>query len=556
MSHPIADALYDAGIKLGGFGEPFAEMEAQFWEFIPGLVFLLVLILIGWLVGKLIARAFRKFLEKVGFEKAMKKVRVDKHFKSIGFESVSHFVSIFVFWFVFLIFFQIGLGAVKIEIISDILSPIILFIPRALIAALLVVVGLYVGTLVSDMVVKALKKTGIQKKISEVDKHLKQTGYDILSILGMIIKVWVVLFFVQAALDILAITALTEILTPIILYFPRVVTAFFVVLLGLIIGNYAVKLIKNWLDQTPMGKKISETDKESETKGLSILGLALSLVKVWIVLIFVQVALGILAIPILTTFINPILLYFPRIIVAAGVLIIGLLVAEWITKMVHGLMKEFDAKKFTKPVEDMMSKPGIVIRFIDFLLKVTVMLIFVDIAVAILGITIISELVNEVILWIPNVFAAALIVLIGLWIAGWLEDKALKMSKENEVPFPSLVSNAVRFLVIYIVITMALAQLGIEVPVLYLAFGIILGGVMIGISAGFAFGLKDVSKNMGGYLQVNEIVSPGDDIQVGDYEGTVKKVTRYNVIIRDTEGNQKAIPNDYLVENTVTTITP
>jgi len=554
MTHPIADALYDAGIKLGGLGEPFAEMEAQFWKIMPGLIFLLVFILIGWLVGKVIAKTFRKFLERIGFEKAMKKVRIDKHFKSIGFENVSHFISIFIFWFVFLIFFQIGLGAVKVEVISDILSPIILFIPRALIAALLVVIGLYVGTLVSEMVVKALKKTGIKKKIGEIDKHLKQTGYDMLSILGVIIKVWVLLFFVQAALDILSIAALTQILNPIIMYFPRVVMAFFVILFGLIVANYIVDMIKDWLKRTDMGKKISATDRSTETKGLSVLSLVLMFVKVWILLIFIQVALDILSIPILTTFINPILLYFPRLIVATGIIIIGLLVTDWVIKILHGLLKEFDAHKFIKPVEDMIKKPGLVMRFIDFVVKVTIMLIFIDIAVAVLGITIISELVNTVILWIPNVFAAALIVLLGLWVAGWLHDKTLEMSKENKVPFPSMVSNAVKFLVIYIVITMALAQLGIEVPVLYLAFGIILGAVMIGIGAGFAFGIKDVSKNMGGYLQVNEIVKPGDKIEVGEYKGKVQELTRYNTIIQDEMGNRQAIPNTYLVENTVTTL--
>ncbi|MFO7990863.1 MAG: mechanosensitive ion channel [Thermoplasmata archaeon] len=553
MTHPISDALYDAGIKLGGIGEPFVEMEAQFWKFLPGLVFLIVFILIGWLVGKLIAKGFRKFLEKVGFEKAMQKIKLEKHFKSIGFESVSHFISIFIFWFVFLIFFQIGLGAVKIEIISDILAPIILFIPRALIAALLIVIGLYVGTLISEMVIKALKKTGIQKKIGEIDKHLRQTGYGMLDIFGIIIKIWVLLFFVQAALDILSIAALTDILNPIILYFPRIVTAFFVVLIGLIVADYIVEMIRKWLKSTEMGKKIATADKSSETSGFSILKLVLIFVKVWILLIFVQLALDILAIPILTQFINPILLYFPRLIVAMGVIIIGLLVTEWVIKMVHGLLKEFEAHKFIKPLEDIIKKPGLVMKFLDFIIKVTIMLIFVDIAVAILGITIISELVNKVILWMPNVFAAMLIVLLGMWIAGWLSDKTLEMSKENKVPFPSMVSNAVKFLVIYIVITMALAQLGIQVPVLYLAFGIVLGAVMIGIGAGFAFGLKDVSKNMGGYLQVSELVKPGDNIEVGDYKGQVKEITRYNVIIRDEMGNQKAIPNNYLVENTVTT---
>ena len=56
---------------------------------------------------------------------------------------------------------------------------------------------------------------------------------------------------------------------------------------------------------------------------------------------------------------------------------------------------------------------------------------------------------------------------------------------------------------------------------------------------------------MAGFIQVNEIVTPGDHISVGEYSGTVEKVTKYTTMIRDEDGKQHAIPNTYLVKNTV-----
>ncbi|MFP4050975.1 MAG: mechanosensitive ion channel family protein [Thermoplasmata archaeon] len=552
MQLPLTNRAINLALQMDVIRDQVDNIVDKFWEIVPGILFFIIFIIVGYVVGKIAAVVFRKFLEKVKFEKTMDKVKVSKHFKSIGFKGVGHFLSIFVFWFIFLIFLQVGLGAIKIQIITDILSPIILFIPRALIAALLVVIGLYVGTLVANLVEKALNKSGLKKSTRKIDEQLKGTKYSLFSILGIIIKVWILLLFVQAALDVLAIEALTQFVTPIILYFPRVVAAFFVVLIGLVIADYITEKIKNWLERTPMGKRISKADKKTATEGFSIMGIILILIKVWILLLFVQIALDILAIPILTRVIEPILLYFPRILVAMAVIIIGLLVTDIILKFVHKLLDEFEADKFIEPVEDIISKPGLVMKFVDALIKITVMLIFIDIAVAILDIAVIANLVSEVVLWIPNLFAAALIVILGLWVAGWVSDKTLSMSKENKLPFPRLVSNAVRFLIIYIVITMALAQLGIEVPILYLVFGIAFGAVMIGLGAGFAFGLKDVMTNMGGYLQVNEIVKPGKQIEVGEYSGKVKEITRYNTIIEDETGDEKAIPNNYLVENTVT----
>lgn len=520
-------------------------------EILPGIILFIVLLVIGWIISKLIANIVRKLLEKMGLEKAMDKVGVSEQFKSIGFKGVSHFMSIFVFWFIFLIFLQIGLGALEIAIISDILSPIVLFVPKALIAALLIVIGLWVGSLVASMLEKMLNKSGMKPKLEPVDKQIKSTGYSTFKFIALIVKIWIILIFVQMALDILEIAALNELLNEILLYFPRAVMAFFVIIIGLVVSDYVKDAIENWLKKTPMGSNLMKADKSTEKSGFSIISIALIFIKIWILLFFLTAAMDILAIDALNEILNPIILFFPKLIVAVIILVIGLFITEIIIKMVHKLFDEMEAEKFITPAEEILNKPGIIMRFIDFLLKVTVMLIFINMAVAVLEVTIIADLVSEVVLWIPNVFAAAIIVLIGLWFAGWLSEHVKSMSEENDLPFPSMLASATKILVIYVVLTMAMDQIGIEVPILYMAFGIVLGAVMIGLAIGFAFGFKDVSANIGGYLQVNKILKVGDRIKVGEYSGEVTDVNRYTIIIKD--GSQEhVIPNVYIVKNTVT----
>lgn len=551
MPSPISDTLYNAGLKLGGFGEPFVRLEQSFWNVLSGLIIFLVVLLIGYIISKIIANLAKKILLKIGFEKAMEKVKIDKHFKSLGFENVSHFMSIFVFWFVLLIFLQIGIGYLQADTLTNLLQPIIVLIPRALIAALLVVVGLYVGTIIADIVKKVLDKSGLQKTVQPIDKQISSMGYSFFSIIALVVKIWIVLIFVGIAVDLLQIAILSRFVQPIILYFPNVIISFFIVIFGLFVADYVVTALKNWLEKTPMGKTLKKADKSTEKSGFSILSIALLFVKAWILLIFVQIALDVLSIRAINTIINPIILYFPRLLIAMMLIIIGLLVVDVILKITHKLLSELGAKTFIDPVDKMLKKPGLIMRFINFLITVTVMLIFVNMAVAVLDITQLSNLINTVILYMPNLFAAAVIVMVGLWFAGWISDKILKMSKDNELPFPSLIANAVKFVVMFLVLTMALAQVKIEVPILYIAFAIAFGAVMIGLGAGFAYGMKDISANMAGYIQVSELVKKGDDISVGDYSGVVQKVTRYTTIIKDKKGLQHSIPNTYLVKNTV-----
>lgn len=548
----LSNTLYNIGFGLEGIRLFFFQLQQYFWNFLPRLVLFFVILLVGYVIAKIIASLSRTILEKIGFEKAMEKIKIGKHFESIGFKNTSHFLSIFVFWSIFLIFLQAAIRYLQTTIVSNILHTITLFIVKALIASLLVVIGLYVGTLVADIVKKALEKTGLQKKTQVIDKHIAGTGYTFFSLLGLIIKIWVFLIFVGLAVEVLAIRILSQLVEPIILYFPNVIVAFFVVIAGLFIADYIVKAIENWLEKTPFGKQLKKADKSTEKSGFSILNIALMLIKAWILLIFVQIALDLMAIPVLRTVLNPIISFFPRLLIAMLLIIIGFLVVDVVLKIVHKLLNELGANKFIEPVDDMLKKPGLVMRFINFLISVTVMLIFINMAIAVLNITQLTSLVNTVILYMPNLFAAAFIILIGLWFAGWLSERILAMSKKNEIPFPSLIANAIKFIVIFIVITMALAQVRIEVPILYIAFAIAFGAVMIGLGAGFAYGVKDISANMGGYIQVTEMIKQGDSIKVGEYSGKVEKVTRYSTLIKDGSGKHHAIPNTYLVKNTVT----
>jgi len=79
-----------------------------------------------------------------------------------------------------------------------------------------------------------------------------------------------------------------------------------------------------------------------------------------------------------------------------------LIVTDFVLNLVHKLLEEMESGKFIKPAEDIIKKPGVVMKFVDFLVKVTVMLVFINIAVAVLGIEILAQLVTTVILWIPN----------------------------------------------------------------------------------------------------------------------------------------------------------
>ncbi len=434
---------------LTGF---FEGLMDSFMDSLYGILIFIIIIVIGYIVAKISAIVICKILDKSPLDKAMEKVGVQKHVNKIGIESVSNLISKLFFWFIFAIFLQVALGYAGIDTLTAILTPLVLFIPRIIIAVIIIIVGLYVAEVIVEMLKKALAKTVLGKELDNLDDKAKDTGFTISS-----------LIFIS--------------------------------------------------------------------------------VKVFVLLIFLQVALAVLAISILSSFITPVLALIPLILTAMVIVVIGLIVAEYVVKLLMGMLKEMDFDKLVDPVEAMVKKQGIIMRILGGVIKILVTLIFVQIAVGVLNSTgafnMLAQLINEVILWIPNLVAAIIIGLVGFWAASWVHQKVLEWGKDKDIPFLQTIATVMQFGVIYVSLTMALAQAGIEVPMLYIVFSIAFGAIFIGLGIGFAFGSKDIFHNMISSLQSNQTLKVGQKVKIEEYDGTIVEIGRYHLTLETISGKVK-----------------
>lgn len=462
-------SIYFKTESAPGILESFREVIDTIWEgfiaIIPKLILTIILLIVGYIIAKASSWAFCKVLKKAGFDEAMEKVGVGAQLRGIGIESVSKFLGIFVFWFIFVIVLQIAIAWLGVPSVTDILAPIILFIPRILIAAIVILIGLYIANVVANKLMERFQETQVGKQLMDIDKRTKKAGISMIQVVSMFIKVFILLFFVQVALEIVNIGVLAEIITPIMIILPLVLVALFIIL-------------------------------------------------------------------------------------------VGILVAEFVVKTVLRLAKDFEIEKLIKPVEATIGREGVIIRAFTFVIRVLVLLIFIQLAIGVLNSTgafdALADLINTAILWIPSVIAALIIVLLGFWFAGWVNEKMLTSGKEIEVPYPEVMAAAVKYLIIYIAIVIAIAQIGIEVNMLYIITAIILGAVFIGVGAGFAVGSKDLFANIGGHLQSNKVLTVGNMVIIDEkYAGKVSKVDRFTTTIIAANGDKIVIPNSKLTKAVV-----
>ena len=107
----------------------------------------------------------------------------------------------------------------------------------------------------------------------------------------------------------------------------------------------------------------------------------------------------------------------------------------------------------------------------------TIILIGLLIGVAAFDATLTSALVARAFAYLPNVLAAALLLVVGNLLARFLGRSVLIGAVNMNLQYAHLLSVGVKWLVLILAATMALDHLGIGGGIVNLAFGILFGGI-------------------------------------------------------------------------------
>lgn len=142
---------------------------------------------------------------------------------------------------------------------------------------------------------------------------------------------------------------------------------------------------------------------------------------------------------------------------------------------------------------DIRADPSALVgRFVFWL----VFIVFLMAGLSALGLVVINQLISEFFLYLPRIFAALLILLVGFLIGNFLSRAALLAAVNAHIPSPRIVSGVVKFLITILAFAMALEQLQIARSIVTAAFAIAFGAVMLGLAIAFGLGGRDVARRV------------------------------------------------------------
>jgi Mechanosensitive ion channel, conserved TM helix len=129
-----------------------------------------------------------------------------------------------------------------------------------------------------------------------------------------------------------------------------------------------------------------------------------------------------------------------------------------------------------------------------------------------LGFTGMETVLSDFVHFVPQLFTALAILLIGLVAANFVWRATLLAAVNAQMPAARLVSSAVRFLIVILAVAMALEQIAVAKTVVLTAFAIAFGAVMFGLALAFGIGGADVARRLLERQFPEQDKKGGDDI--------------------------------------------
>jgi len=250
----------------------------------------------------------------------------------------------------------------------------------------------------------------------------------------------------------------------------------------------------------------------------------------------------------------------PKIIASVILLIIGLIVGKVVgkvtTRSVTAILQKTSQKNQELHLAEEVYGKFNSVKLISATIRWFVYLFFIVAAVNALQFEQLSTALTSLWLWVPNLLAFVLIVVIGSivvnFVSKWIEHQLL----DHHIASPKIIISVIKAVIYGIVFAIAFTQLGVGesiIPILVSAFSwsiAIAIGASIAIGLGFA--LKDLipASIMGASTQ-RSILKVGQKVKIGEVTGTVTASHLLHVIVTNDRNESTVIPTKTLMNQTI-----
>src|SRR6202142_503538 len=134
---------------IGELSQALQEIARGFAHFLPRLIVMLILALVGWLIASVAKVALRGILRLVKFDKLSENAGASQLLTKAALPAATELLSRFAFWVTWLGFILLGVSVLGILGLQEQIAKFFLFLPRLFVALFIMFFGLLGASFVS-----------------------------------------------------------------------------------------------------------------------------------------------------------------------------------------------------------------------------------------------------------------------------------------------------------------------------------------------------------------------------------------------------------------------
>jgi small-conductance mechanosensitive channel len=231
------------------------------------------------------------------------------------------------------------------------------------------------------------------------------------------------------------------------------------------------------------------------------------------------------------------------------------LLAKAVSKIVTHIFELIGADKLADKLNEieLLSSYNLTIKPSRIIAKITyylILLIFLIAATELLGMPAVSQLISDLINYVPNLISAIIVLIFGLFIADTIKGIVLTTCKSFNLPSSGLIANFAFYFIFITAVISALSQAKVDTDFIKNNLTMIMGGGVAAFALGYGLASRDLMANFLSSFYSRAKFNVGDYIQIGDTEGVIIEIDNSSLTL-ETQDSQVVIPLSMLVKEKV-----
>lgn len=231
---------------------------------------------------------------------------------------------------------------------------------------------------------------------------------------------------------------------------------------------------------------------------------------------------------------------FPKMVAALSVLLLGWLASRLLRKILRNVLERVGIDPLAERLNDIdiVQRSGMTIRpssLIASALYYVLMLFFVIAATDLLGVPAITQLVTDIINYLPSFFTAAIVFLLGIFVADMVQGIVLTALRSLGIPSAKMIASAVFYFLLITVSVSALAQARVNTDFIANNLTVIVGAAAGAFALGYGLAARHLVANYLANHYNRDKVRVGYEVTIDGVRGKVVLIDSTSMILQTND---------------------